>query len=145
MWPCTNCTCVCSCRVSRTSLRQSWKTSKKGSHLSQKSAHLDGSWAAQEHLSGTVSVSAGTLETNLAFYSIWGHKNWQSHSLNVIITYRLKPHLISCLHLLYRWLLVYIVATTPLTTTPYGILNLHTENIIVHVVMSVMFLYHADL
>lgn len=40
------------CRVSHMLRRQSWKTSKKSSHLSQKSAHLVGSWAAQERLSG---------------------------------------------------------------------------------------------
>lgn len=32
--------------------RQSWKTSKKSSHLSQRSAHPDGSWAVREHLWG---------------------------------------------------------------------------------------------
>lgn len=43
--------CSC-CRVSHMSLRLSWKTSKKSSHSSQRSAHLGGSWAAREHLSG---------------------------------------------------------------------------------------------
>ena len=51
--------CLCSCRDSHMSLHQSWKTSKKDSRLSQKSAPLDGSWVAREHLSGT-SSAAGT-------------------------------------------------------------------------------------
>lgn len=44
------------CRVSLMSLHQSWKTSKKSSHSSQKSAHLDESWGVPGHLLGRSAV-----------------------------------------------------------------------------------------
>lgn len=63
--------CLCSCRVSRMSLHQSWKTSKKSSHLSQRSAPLDGSWTAQEPPSGMSACLQQALGRQMSDIVYW--------------------------------------------------------------------------